>query len=301
MTNDDDLHAQLVAACASTGIDPTDARLIHHYSNAIYLLPAADAIVRITVGPADLEQVRLTQTVTRWLARSCGYPATAPLGAVEPVPLASGSVASFWEFHQQPAKLTYSSIDLASLLRRLHEIDGDTVPVPLPPWVPLTSLEGALSEYIPETALTGDEVAWLKQEIIEVRERLASVEWQLPSGLVHGDAWAGNLLADSRTGGLLLSDWDWVSSGPREIDLVPTWHAARRYGRDDAWKIAFAHQYGYDLTDSPGYEALMHMRDMMQLTGPLRRARTDQRYFTFLRQRVSAIRAGDRSSQWSTL
>ncbi|WP_194908762.1 phosphotransferase family protein [Catenulispora rubra] len=134
-----------------------------------------------------------------------------------------------------------------------------------------------------------------------MRERLADVEWHLPPGLVHGDAWAGNLLADSRTGGLLLGDWDWVSSGPREIDLVPTWHAARRYGRDDAWSSAFAHEYGYDLTGSPGYEALMHMRDMMQLTGPLRRARSDQQYFTFLRQRVSAIRAGDRSSQWSTL
>lgn len=301
MTNDRELQAQLAAACASADIDPTGARLIHHYSNAIYHLPAVDAIVRITVGPADLQQVQLTQAVTSWLVQSHQFPATAPLGTIDPVALDSGSVASFWEFHQQPADLKYSSTDLASLLHRLHAIDGDAIPVYLPPWIPLTSLESALTEAVPEAVLSRGEVVWLKQEIVEVREQLATVEWQLPPGLVHGDAWAGNLLADSRLGGLLLGDWDWVSNGPREVDLVPTWHATRRYGRDTAWKDAFAIEYGYDLADSPGYEALMHMRDMMQLTGPLRRASADQRYFTFLRQRLLGIRVGDRTSQWQTL
>ncbi|MBS2547778.1 aminoglycoside phosphotransferase family protein [Catenulispora sp. NL8] len=300
MTNDDDLQAQLVAACASAGIDPADARLIHHYSNAIYYLPSAEAVIRITVGPADLEQVRLTQAVTRWLVQSHGFPATAPLGTVEPVALECGSVASFWEFHEQPVELKYSSTDLAALLHRLHTID-DAIPVHLPSWVALTSLEGALAESVPETVLARDDVAWLKQEIVKVREQLTAIEWQLPPGLVHADAWAGNLLANSRPHGLLLGDWDWVSHGPREVDLVPTWHAVRRYGRDNAWKSAFAAEYGYDLAHSPGYEALMHMRDMMQLTGPLRRASADQRYFTFLQQRFSGIRASDRSSQWLAL
>ena len=94
----------------------------------------------------------------------------------------------------------------------------------------------------------------------------------------------------------LAQDLGAVLLGSREIDLVPTWHATRRYGRDDAWTSAFAREYGYDVANSPGHEALMHMRDMMQLTGPLRRARTDQRYFTFLRQRDLAIRAGYRDS-----
>jgi hypothetical protein len=100
--------------------------------------------------------------------------------------------------------------------------------------------------------------------------------------------------------GLLLGDWDWVGSRPREVDLVPTWHAVRRYGRDDSWKNDFVAEYGYDLADSPGFEVLMHMRDMMQLTGPLRRAGADQRYLAFLRQRLSGIRAGGQSSQWAT-
>jgi hypothetical protein len=93
------------------------------------------------------------------------------------------------------------------------------------------------------------------------------------------------------------------------ISCVPTWHAARRYGRD-AWKSLFGYEYRYDLAehrydlaDSPGYEPLMRMRDMMQLTGPgpLLRAGTDQRYFAFLRQRLAGIRTGGRTAQWLTL
>ena len=152
-----------------------------------------------------------------------------------------------------------------------------------------------------ETVLPPEDVAWLKQEIIAVRKELSAVQWDLPSGLVHGDAWAGNLLADSRSAGLLLGDWDWVSIGPREVDLVPTWHAARRYGRDAAWTDRFASTYGYDLATSPGFETLMRMRDFVQLTGPLRHSATQPRYLQALRQRLDGIRSGDREEQWKTM
>jgi hypothetical protein len=42
---------------------------------------------------------------------------------------------------------------------------------------------------------------------------------------------------------------DSVSNGPREVDLIPTWHAAARYGRDETWIQAFVAEYGYDLRD----------------------------------------------------
>src|SRR5206468_3056375 len=110
---DHQLQARLQSACAHSGLDPAGARLLHHYSNAIFHLPAADALVRITVGPADLERVRLTQDVTAWLARTHHFPATAPYGSVQAVQVDGGAVASFWEYHPQPARLAYTSADLA--------------------------------------------------------------------------------------------------------------------------------------------------------------------------------------------
>jgi thiamine kinase-like enzyme len=301
VTTDHQLHAQLIAACEHRGIDPTGARLLHHYSNAIFHLPSQDALVRITVGTADIDRVQLTQTVTAWLAHSHRFPATAPYRSIEPVRLDGGVVASFWEFHRQPEMLVYDSADLAGLLRRLHDIDDTDQPTGLSEWHPLTSLEAALSDDLPESVLLAEELLWLKQEIATVRKELSDIAWELPSGLIHGDAWAGNLLADSHSAGLLLGDWDWVSLGPREVDLVPTWHAARRYGRDRSWTRHFADVYGYDLAASPGFETLLRMRDFMQLTGPLRHAATQPRYRQALRQRLDGIRSGDREEQWKTM
>ena len=301
MTMDHQLHARLVSACSLSGLDPAGARLLHNYSNAIIRLPAEDALVRITVGPADLHRVRLTQDITAWLARSCRFPATAPFRNVEAVVVDGGAVASFWEYHRQPAILDYTSADLAGLLLELHRTGSDGRPGGLPQWQALTSLEAALEDGVPETVLPPEELAWLKDEIAVVRAELSTVDWDLPAGLIHGDAWAGNLLADGHAPRLLLGDWDWVSSGPREVDLVPTWHAARRYGRDSAWTSRFAETYGYDLSISPGFETLMHMRDLVQLTGPLRHSATQPRYLQALRQRIEGIRSGDREEQWKTM
>jgi aminoglycoside phosphotransferase (APT) family kinase protein len=102
-----------------------------------------------------------------------------------------------------------------------------------------------------------------------VRRELAELDWPLGEGLIHGDAWAGNLLWDTATTPprAVVCDWDRVSWGPREIDLIPTWHAAVRYGRDEAWIQDFIKHYGYDLRDWAGYPTLLAMRDLAQLPG----------------------------------
>jgi hypothetical protein len=114
---------------------------------------------------------------------------------------------------------------------------------------------------------------------------------------------AGNLLWDVAAGPdvAVLTDWDWVSYGPREIDLVPTWHAAARYGRGTAWTTAFVARYGYDLAGWAGFVTLMRMRDLVQISGPLRRASDSEPHRAALRERITAIRAGDTSTTWTAL
>jgi len=84
---------------------------------------------------------------------------------------------------------------------------------------------------------------------------------------------------------------------PREVDLIPTRHAAVRYGRDEAWIQDFAKHYDYDLRDWAGYQTLLTMRDLAQIPGPLRRA-ANPPHAAALRQRLDAIRAGDRTATW---
>jgi len=184
------------------------------------------------------------------------------------------------------------------VLKRLHSIDPQGAPVAAASWTALTDLDEALSDPAAAAVLGPETGDWLAEQISDVRGRLAQTEWELPAGIVHGDAGAGNLLSGPG-GAALLCDWDWVGAGPVEADLIPTWHAARRYGRNAAWVEAFVRAYGYDLAASAGFDTLMQMRDLIQLGAPLRRAAAGDAVFSdALRERLAGIRNGDAASRW---
>lgn len=293
---DDALHI----ACQQNGLDVGDARLIHHYSNAVYLLPAIPAVARISPG-ANPNTLRTTQTVTSWLDQQ-GFGATAPLAGASLVEVGTTAV-SFWTYYPQPDPhdtQPLTSRHLGTLIKALHRTRQP--PGDLPDWRPLESLGRVLESAAARDALAPDELGWLQRRVIEVRAELAELTWPLGNGLIHGDAWAGNLLWDQRNDvpRAILGDWDSVSHGPREVDLIPTWHAAVRYGRDQDWIRDFVAEYGYDLRDWAGYDPLLAMRDLAQLPGPLRRAENPP-HAAALRQRLGAIRAQDRTSTWVAL
>ena len=183
----------------------------------------------------------------------------------------------------------------------LHQ--AGTPPVALPTWVPLASLHATVGDPVQAAVLTSDERTWILDQIAEVRNKIARLDWPLGTGLIHGDAWAGNLLScpGAPPAGVVLGDWDWVSVGPREIDLIPTWHAAARYGKPASWVSDFINQYGYDLAQWEGYPGLLAMRDLVQLTGPIRRARDSVPHRQALRQRLDSLRSGDTATVWTAL
>ncbi|MGW6196963.1 phosphotransferase [Kribbella sp. NPDC055110] len=293
------LDDAIVIACRHNQLDARAARLIHHYSNAVYLLPAVPAIARISPG-ADPAGLRATQIVTGWLGQQ-GFAATTPLPGTELVEVGTNAV-TFWTYYPQPGPEVepLTSRHLGALVRTLH--DTGEPPAALPEWQPLESLSQALESPAAPEALNAEELDWLCQRITEIRAQLAELDWPLGRGLIHADAWAGNLLWDTTRGTRrpILGDWDNVSHGPREVDLIPTWHAAIRYGRDEAWIKDFVDRYGYDLRDWAGYDVLLAMRDLAQIPGPLRRS-ANPPHAAALRQRLNAIRADDRTSTWVAL
>ena len=288
-------------AAAAAGLDAAGAQLIHHYSNAIYLLPAQNAIARITYGHEAAGQVVRSQAITRWLAQERHFPATEPLGDTSPVTVDT-AVVSFWTYYQQLENAPpLTSAHLAIMLRLLHQ--SETPPVALPTWVPLASLHATVADPALSAVLTADERAWIMDRITEVRDKIVGMDWPLGTGLIHGDAWAGNLMSSPSAApvGAVLGDWDWVSTGPREVDLIPTWHAAARYGKPPSWVSDFTARYGYDLARWEGYAVLMAMRDLVQLTGPIRRAGDSAPHLRVLRQRLDSLRCGDTTSIWTAL
>ena len=301
MTGQPDHWLAMWQASAAVGLDAAGAELIHHYSNAIYLLPAQNAVARVTYGRDAAERVTRSQAITRWLAQEYQFPATVPLDNMSPVTV-NRAVVSFWAYYPQPEGASpLTSGHLAVLLRLLH--NAGPPPFSLPAWVALASLHATVEDPLLSAALTGGERTWIMARITEVRDKIAGLDWPLGVGLIHGDAWAGNLLSfpGASPVGAVLGDWDWVSTGPREVDLIPTWHAAARYGKAATWVSDFISGYGYDLGQWDGYPVLMAMRDLVQLTGPIRRARDSDRYRRALRQRLDSLRCGDITSVWKAL
>lgn len=286
-------------ACAKAGLNAARAHILHHYNNAIVYLPAEHAVARFTTGREALQRVQRTQASVRWLIDTHEFPATAPLLGVQAVEVDNLAVG-FWRYYPQPANMpSMDSRDLALLLRRLH-LSGEPLNPP-PAWEPLTSLFETIHDPSASASLAEDERKWIDGKIAEIRGRLNRLSWPLGFGLIHGDAWVGNLLWDNAGPHAILGDWDRVSIGPREVDLIPTWHAATRYGQGPAWARQFADVYGYDLAAWDGYPLLLAMRDLVQLTGPIRRAGAAPKYEQALRQRLDALRTGNTSSTWIAL
>jgi hypothetical protein len=294
------LRHALERACAERGLSTTGARLIHRYSNAVYLLPSASAIARIT--SEDVPRAQRMHAVTEWLVDQAGVAATAPLRAAPPVAADPSTTVSFWIYYPQPDTTTpLTSTHLARILRPLHAIQA--VPFELEAWQPLASLSAALRDPVAANNLAAADLDWLRGRVDEVRAQVLALDSPLGHGVIHGDAWAGNLLWNTAAGpdAAVLGDWDWVSTGPREVDLIPTWHAAVRYGKGEQWADAFVNIYGYDLATWDGFSTLLAMRDLVQLTGPLRRAGDGPEFATALRQRLDGIQSGDIQVTWKAL
>lgn len=85
------------------------------------------------------------------------------------------------------------------------------------------------------------------------------------------------------------------------MNLIPTWHGARRYGKGPDWVRDFVRHYGYDLTNWPGFPFLYAMRDLVQSTDPLHRAPHSPPHAQVLRQRVNGLRSDDTSTVWIVL
>jgi hypothetical protein len=295
-----ELRRALERACAERGLVSDGARLIHRYSNAVFLLPAEQTVARISTG--SLARAQLIHNVIGWLVQDRAVAATSTLVQAPPVEVESGGVVSFWTYYPQPEKVAPpTSVQLARVLRRLHDVRA--VPFELETWQPLASLSAALADPAIAGNLSEADHDWLVGHIKDVSARVLDLDSVLGHGLIHGDAWAGNLLWHTAAGpdAVVMGDWDWMSYGPREVDLIPTWHAAIRYGRGDEWADDFARVYGYNLASRDGFRTLLAMRDLVQLTGPLRRSADRPEFRAVLRERLDGIRNGDACGVWRAL
>ena len=281
----------LEQACASVGLDADGARLLRLGSNAVYHLKAP-VIARISRLDTDIDHVRRTVAVARWLA-SVGNPSVRVIDGDQPV-IAYGYVVTFWQSVSDDGDQFATASEIAAILAQLHHL---TVPedLHLPSLDPFANATHRLEV---NTWLTPDDRTFFAATLARLRDAYAGLEFVLPQGVIHGDASVGNVLRDSR-GNPVLIDLDGFAVGPREWDLVLTamyfdsfgWHTREEY--ED-----FARVYGYDIREWPGYPVMREVREFLMVTWVMQKAPEDAWAAAEAAKRITALRTGASRMDW---
>lgn len=139
---------------------------------------------------------------------------------------------------------------------------------------------------------------FLRERLAQLREEYAALSFELPQGVIHGDASVGNVIRDC-TGRPVLLDLDGFALGPREWDLVLTaiyyerfgWHTAQEYD-------TYTNAYGFDVMRWPGYRVLGDVREYLMVTWLGQKAGQDERAAAEVRKRIRALRTGAGRDDW---
>lgn len=295
-----DLYGEFRAVLAAVGrrinVGVEHARLVHLHSNAIFTLPAAGLVIRVSTSPGVFDQVATSLRVTRWLAAK-GFPCAVPADIAGQPFVESGRVVSVWRYLATVPEPRPAAAELGQLLRVLH----DQPALPEPPGRftdPLTSMADAIDECA--DALPSGHRGWLTSRISQLRAAWLTLEFPHPPGLIHGDAHPGNLMR-TLTGDTILGDWDHVAIGPREWDLAQIHYTRRRFGRPTDDEIdRFVASYGWDLRGWPGLPTLVAVREISGLSPYLRTAKSKPFSARELAHRLDTLQRRDTVTLWKS-
>lgn len=286
----------LAAVGRKISVPVQGAELLRLNSNAVFALPPAGLVVRISTNLAALDRITASLKVTAWLAES-GFPCTAPAPVTGQPFTINGKVASVWQYVPETAGPPASAVDLARLLRDLHSR-------PLPPSPrqtltdPLANVATALKA-APPGAMPSRDRDWLVDQIGELRGKWAELRFPHSPALIHGDAHPGNPIR-APGGTVVLGDWDHVAIGPPELDLAQVHYTSRRLGypeRDDV--EGFGTAYGWDIRDWPGLATLVAIREVSGLSPYVRNAPSQPFARRELAIRISTLQARDHFARWN--
>jgi hypothetical protein len=288
--------AVLADVCRQIGVLPSGAQLLHLHGNAVFALPSAGLVVRISTSLAARDRITDSLKVTAWLSKD-GFPCTVPAPVTGQPFIIAGKVASVWQYIPEAPSPPASARDLARILRDLHSRPQP----PSPPETfanPLDSVTAALQSVPPDTMPRRDR-DWLTARVTKLRRKWAELRFPRPPALVHGDAHPGNLIR-AQDGTVVLGDWDHVSMGPPEWDLAQIHYTSRRLGYPAPEDVEdFGATYGWDPRDWPGLATLVAIREISGLSTYVRNAPAQPFARRELAMRISTLQAGDHAARWN--
>jgi aminoglycoside phosphotransferase (APT) family kinase protein len=176
---------------------PADnARLLRLTNNAVFALPGAGLVIRITRSHRLQERAGKVVQLARWFEH-LDAPTIRLAGPARQPVVVNGLAATIWRY-LPPAPPPLTVQDLGKVLRHFHALG--VPPFPLPAWDPVDDARRRLvdAEGLAE---------WDRKVLLDSCDRLApqiaELHKRATGGLVHGDAHVGNLLSERFRCGLV--------------------------------------------------------------------------------------------------
>jgi aminoglycoside phosphotransferase len=192
--------------------------------------------------------------VSRWL-NEVGIRAVRVIESLTQPSIVDGYPVTWWE--ELPKHQPASPAELGTVLRRLHSMPPPTS-FQLPDFVPLADVRSRISD---AQSIGDDDREWLlgHAQILQAQFEEHSSD-DMHWGVLHGDAWQGNVVVD-RDGPVVL-DFEAFCVGPQHWDLIPVAADYTDFERIEKGQYDdFTRAYGLDVTESFSYRTFADIQE----------------------------------------
>ncbi|AKU18712.1 hypothetical protein VV02_07025 [Luteipulveratus mongoliensis] len=271
----------LDAVCGQLLLDPSNAVLLRHHTNAVYRLVSAPIVVKISrPGARDVES---TVNLVRWLAAH-DVPSVSLVDEIEQPITVAGCEITLWKYLPQIHEI--SAGDIATPLAALHR----TPPPPdLPRLDPMPDVERSLAA---SRFLSDDEKTILQQRSDELTTAWVNLKFDSGGVLLHTDPQHRNTLWEESGKRAVLCDWESATIGPAEWDLVTIEIHCRRFGHETSQMDEFCRWYGRDVRDWPGYVVVRDIRELKMIASNARKSAPGTPHADEVRRRIALLDDG---------
>ncbi|MET7706967.1 aminoglycoside phosphotransferase family protein [Micromonospora sp. NPDC005413] len=274
---------------ATLDVPADDAQLLRLTNNAVFALPRAGIVIRIARTHQLRDRVTKVVQLGRWFAEIDAPTIRLARDVEQPIEVGE-LVASVWQFvPPHPPALTVE--DLGTVLRKFHALG--VPPFPLPIWDPVGDARRRLADADglskPDRDFLADWCYRLEPEVAALIERGTRT-------LIHGDAYAGNLLRES-SGRTVMCDFDATCVGPWQVDLAAVAVGEARFGGTGGHR-SLATAYGFDVTADPSWIVLREARELKMIAAAVPLLATSPSVVAEFANRLRSVGQNDSAARW---
>lgn len=284
----------LAAACRRAGLSAADAQLLSAGENHVYRLPGG-VIARVS-KPGQEQAAGKEVFLGNWLNAN-GVRAVQPYAAlpVEQPVVVDGNPVTFW--HDLGDHRPGTPREVAAALKQLHSL-----PIPSDMTTHVAPFVRLAERITAAIWLPADDRTWLLARLGDLQAAWTDRPRGLPDAVIHGDAWAGNVV--STTEGVTFLDLERCTIGPPEWDLTSTACRVTSYSTLSAEEYAdYCQAYGRDVTRWNGFDLFRDIRELRVTCYAAYRGQYDPALRPHAATRVDCLRGlnGPRPWHWDPL